>query len=101
MIDSCGFVLTSEEALAENEGLLSHWTPNTYCYGIYVDSGKTIVKGHLETNLKQINTFVIDFDKVAGEELTVAMILDAATELELYPTVILQPPRGYQAYFVL
>ncbi|MDA9472038.1 primase C-terminal domain-containing protein [Enterococcus sp. 5H] len=101
MIASRGIVLTSEEALWENGDCLSHWTPNVYSYGTYADEGRTIVKGHSEKNLKQINTFVIDFDKVPGEKLDVQMILDAALDLELLPTLILKTPGGYQAYFIL
>lgn len=101
MIDSRGIVLTSEEALSENEDCLSHWTPNVYSYGTYADSGRTIVKGHAEHNLKQINTFVIDFDRSPGEKLDYQMILDAAIDLELIPTLILKTPGGYQAYFIL
>jgi hypothetical protein len=101
MIASRGVVLTSEEALAENEDCFTHWTPNVYSYGTYADPNKTIVKGHAEENLKQINTFVIDFDRLPGEKLDYQMILDAALDLELIPTLILKTPGGYQAYFVL
>ncbi|MBO0474892.1 primase C-terminal domain-containing protein [Enterococcus ureasiticus] len=101
MIASRGVVLTSEEALWENEDCFTHWTPNVYSYGTYADDGRTIVKGHAEENLKQINTFVIDFDRSPGEKLDYQMILDAALDLELIPTLILQTPGGYQAYFIL
>ena len=101
MISSRGIVLTSEEALAENEDCFTHWTPNVYSYGSYADNGRTIVKGHGEENLKQINTFVIDFDKAPGEQLNYQMILDASLDLELIPTLILKTPGGYQAYFIL
>lgn len=101
MQDSRGIVLTSEEAIAENDGHLTHWTPNVYQYGTYADDQRLIVKGHTEDNLKQINTFVIDFDKVPGEELDEQCILDVAIELDLIPTILLETPGGYQAYFVL
>lgn len=101
MVDGFGVVLTSEEGLWENEDCFSHWTPNTYSYGTYADSARTIVKGHNEENLKQINTFVIDFDHVAGEELSYHAIMDAAIDLDLIPTLILKTPGGYQAYFIL
>lgn len=101
MIASRGIVLTSEEALAENKDCFTHWTPNVYSYGTYADDGRTIVKGHAEENLKQINTFVIDFDRVPGEKLDYQMILDVALDLELIPTLILKTPGGYQAYFIL
>lgn len=101
MVDGLGVVLTSEEALWENEDCFSHWTPNTYSYGTYADSNRSIVKGHNEENLKQINTFVIDFDHVAGEELSYESIMDAAIDLDLIPTLILKTPAGFQAYFIL
>ena len=101
MIAARGVILTSEEALAENEDCFTHWTPNVYSYGTYADKGRTIVEGHSYENLKQINTFVIDFDKVAGEKLDSQMILDAAIDLDLIPTLILETPNGYQAYFIL
>jgi hypothetical protein len=101
MIASRGIVLTSEEALHENEDCFTHWTPNVYSYGTYADPRKTIVKGHAEENLKQINAFVIDFDQVPGEKLDYQMILDTALDLDLIPTLILKTPGGYQAYFIL
>ncbi|MBL1227049.1 primase C-terminal domain-containing protein [Enterococcus sp. BWR-S5] len=101
MVDSRGIVLTSEEALWENEDCLTHWTPNVYSYGTYSDAGKTIVKGHNENNLKQINTFVIDFDRAPGERLDCQMILDAAVDIDLIPTLILETAKGFQAYFIL
>lgn len=101
MTDSRGIVLTSQEALAENEDKFTHWTPNVYSYGAYADDNRTIVKGHNERNLQQINTFVIDFDRSPGEKLDSQMILDAAIDLELMPTLILETPAGFQAYFIL
>lgn len=101
MTESRGIVLTSQEALAENEDKFTHWTPNVYSYGAYVDKKRTIVKGHNERNLQQINTFVIDFDCLTGEKLDSQMILDAAIDLELMPTLILETPGGFQAYFIL
>lgn len=59
---SRGIVVTSEEGILENKSALSHWTPNVYRYGTYVDSYRTIVKGHSEENLSQINTFTVDID---------------------------------------
>lgn len=96
-----GVVLTSEEALAENEDCFTHWTPNVYSYGTYADPNRTIVKGHEEQNLKQINAFVIDFDRSPGEELDAQMIQNAGIDLDLIPTLILETPGGYQAYFIL
>ncbi|MGL9757263.1 primase C-terminal domain-containing protein [Enterococcus sp. DIV2324] len=101
MIASRGIVLTSEEALYENEDCFTHWTPNVYSYGTYADPNKMIVKGHAEQNLKQINAFVIDFDRSPGEKLTAQMIQNAGLDLELIPTMILETPGGFQAYFIL
>lgn len=42
--------------------------------------------------MQQINTFVIDFDRLTGEKLDSQMILDAAIDLELMPTLILETP---------
>lgn len=96
MTESRGIVLTSQEALAENEDKFTHWTPNVYSYGAYVDKKRTIVKGHNERNLQQINTFVIDFDRLTGEKLDSQMILDAAIDLELMPTLILETPGAFK-----
>lgn len=41
-----GMVITSEEAILENEKKLTHWTPNTYRFGTYADDYRTVVKGH-------------------------------------------------------
>ncbi|MHC5250669.1 primase C-terminal domain-containing protein, partial [Enterococcus sp. LJL90] len=53
-----GVVLTSEEAILDNLDGFTHWTPNVYSFGTYADKEKSIVKGHAENNLKQINTFL-------------------------------------------
>ncbi len=98
MTESRGIVLTSQEALAENEDKFTHWTPNVYSYGAYADDNRTIVKGHNERNLQQINTFVIDFDRSLGEILDSQMILDAAIDLELMPTLILET-QGISSVF--
>ncbi|PWG51632.1 hypothetical protein [Ligilactobacillus salivarius] len=50
MQDSKGFIITSEEAVSEQKEI-THWTPNVYRYGKYVDNKKIIVKGHEEKNL--------------------------------------------------
>ncbi|HEQ3554047.1 primase C-terminal domain-containing protein [Enterococcus faecalis] len=101
MMQARGVVLTSLEALNENENKFTHWTPNVYSYGAYADEARTVVKGHNEQNLQQINTFVIDFDKVPGETLDAQRILDVAIDLGLMPTLILETPGGFQAYFIL
>lgn len=101
MIDGRGIVVTSEEGLAENADRLTHWTPNVYQYGTYTNAQRLFVKGHEERNLKQINCFVIDFDKEPGSELSDQDILDVAIDLDLIPTLLLETPGGYQAHFIL
>lgn len=98
MKKSLGVVITSLEALNENQDQFTHWTPNVYRYGTYVDDKKRFVKGHSETNLKQINTFVVDIDnKTAGYDQLLLKSLD----LGFMPTLILETKRGFQMYFVL
>lgn len=98
MANGRGLVLTSDESLIENEDCFSHWTPNVYRYGTYVDKNRSITKGHSENNLRQINTFYIDFDSL---EITSNDILTTAIDMGMLPTLILKSTRGYQAYFVL
>ena len=98
MVSSKGIVLTSEEALKENRNTISHWTPNIYCYGTYIDNNRKITKGHFERNLKQINTFYIDFDT---NDINECDILSVSYELGFMPTTIIKTKRGYQAYYVL
>ncbi|EIQ7138211.1 hypothetical protein OPL79_002117 [Enterococcus faecalis] len=38
MIQGRGVVITSEEALGENEDQFTHWTPNVFSYGTYTNS---------------------------------------------------------------
>lgn len=102
MIKARGLVLTSLEAVVENQDNFTHWTPNIYCYGSYSDVNRQITCGHSEDNLRQINTFYIDFDITSSaEEMTTGDILTAAIELGFMPTLILKTDKGYQAYFVL
>lgn len=98
MVFSKGIVLTSEEALKENRDTISHWTPNIYCYGTYADNNRKITKGHFEQNLKQINTFYIDFDT---KDINECDILSISYELGFMPTAIIETKRGYQAYYIL
>ena len=98
MVSSKGIVLTSEEALKENRNTISHWTPNIYCYGTYIDNNRKITKGHFERNLKQINTFYLDFDT---NDINECNILSVSYELGFMPTTIIKTKRGYQAYYVL
>lgn len=64
MTKARGVVLTSLEAVLENQGNFTHWTPNTYRYGTYSDDKHQ----HVEDNLGQINTFYIDFDITTSAE---------------------------------
>ncbi|VHC58629.1 RepE/RepS primase family protein [Streptococcus pyogenes] len=102
MIKARGLVLTSMEAVSENQDSFTHWTPNVYRYGSYSDSKRQITRGHSEDNLRQVNTFYIDFDITSSaEEMTSGDILTAAIDLGFMPTLILKSDKGYQAYFVL
>lgn len=101
MIKARGLVLTSMEAIEENQDSFTHWTPNVYRFGSYSDSRQQITRGHAEENLRQINTFVIDFDLSSDDVMTSGDILTAALDLGFMPTLILKSDKGYQAYFVL
>lgn len=102
MIKARGLVLTSIEALLENQDSFTHWTPNVYRYGSYSDDKRQVTRGHSEDNLRQINTFYIDFDvHSSAEKMTSGDILTAAIDLGFMPTLILKSDKGYQAYFVL
>lgn len=102
MIQARGLVLTSVEGLSENNGNFTHWTPNIYRFGSYSDEKRQITRGHSEENLRQINTFYIDFDITSSaEEITVGDILTASLDLGFMPTLILKSDHGYQAYFAL
>ena len=102
MIGGRGVVLTSEEAIHENQDTFTHWTPNVYRYGTYADENRSYTKGHSENNLRQINTFFIDFDiHTAKETISASDILTTAIDLGFMPTLIIKSDKGYQAYFVL
>ena len=101
MIKARGLVLTSMEAIKENKDCFTHWTPNVYRFGSYSDNRRQITRGHAEENLRQINTFVIDFDLSSDDVMTSGDILTAALDLGFMPTLILKSDKGYQAYFVL
>jgi len=100
MAKARGFIVTSEEAIQENKDGLSHWTPNVYSWGGYVDTKRQHVMGFFEENLMQINTYVIDID-CAKEVVSSDDILLAGMDLGVTPTLIIESPNGYQAYFVL
>lgn len=99
MIGGRGVVLTSEEAIHENQDTFTHWTPNVYRYGTYADENRSYTKGHSENNLRQINTFFIDFDiHTEKETISASDILTTAIDLGFMPTLIIKSDKGYQAY---
>ncbi|PFL22852.1 replication initiation protein, partial [Bacillus thuringiensis] len=80
-------------------GQATHWTPNIFRVGTYIDRNTKIIKGHEERNLKQINCFTVDIDT---KDLTPGEIVLAAMDKQLgMPTVIVESVKGYQVYFVL
>lgn len=94
-----GYVITSRETLLEDAPGLSHWTPNPYNYLEYTNSNRQYIKGHTESNLQQINTFVVDID---SKKQPHTEILTAALDYSVgIPTLVLETPKGYQVYFVL
>lgn len=94
-----GYVVTSKETLLEDFSVLSHWTPNVHNYLGYSDKERRHLKGHMEQNLQQINTFVVDID---SKKQPYTEILTAALENSVgVPTLILETPKGFQVYFVL
>ena len=94
-----GYILTSKESVVEDGNRLSHWTPNVFNYGTYTNHRRNYIKGHVETNLQQINTFVVDID---SKKQSYTEILTAALDQCFgAPTLILETPKGFQAYFVL
>ena len=51
-------------------------------YGTYADENRSYTKGHSENNLRQINTFFIDFDiHTAKETISASDILTTAIDL--------------------
>ncbi|MGE6415234.1 primase C-terminal domain-containing protein [Planococcus kocurii] len=94
-----GYVITSKETLLEDFVELSHWTPNVHNYLGYSDKERRHLKGHTEKNLQQINTFVVDIDT---KKQPYTEILTAALDHSIgIPTMVLETPKGFQAYFVL
>ena len=94
-----GYIISSKETLLEDYQEISHWTPNVFNYGTYTNHHRNYIKGHAETNLQQINTFVVDID---SKKQPYTEILTAALDQCIgAPTLILETPKGFQAYFVL
>ena len=102
MICGRGVVITSLEAVEENQSSFTHWTPNVYRYGTYTQTKPRITQGHRENNIRQINTFYVDFDiKNQKETFNCNDILVSSLDLGFMPTLILKTDNGYQAYFIL
>lgn len=102
MISGRGVILTSLEAVEENESSFTHWTPNAYRFGTYTKTKPRVTQGHSEKNLRQINTFYVDFDlNTSKETLNFSDILVSSLDLGFMPTLILKTDKGYQAYYVL
>ncbi|MFJ7828424.1 primase C-terminal domain-containing protein [Psychrobacillus sp. NPDC096623] len=94
-----GYIVSSKETIIEDYETLSHWTPNVFNYGTYTNEHRKYIKGHVETNLQQINTFVVDID---SKRQSYTEILTAALDQSIgAPTLILETPKGFQVYFVL
>ncbi|MEC5317203.1 primase C-terminal domain-containing protein [Enterococcus casseliflavus] len=100
MVEGIGLVITSEEGIIENNNAFSHWTPNVFRYGTYADEGRMFTKGHSEDNLRQINTFFVDFDTL-DPNFDYGEIILASHELGFMPTMVLRTTHGYQAFYVL
>ena len=68
------------------------------------DEKRKHIKGHIETNLNQINTFVVDIDfKNAVERDHNLENLKSSIVLgdRILPTLILKTDKGYQVYYIL
>lgn len=95
-----GYVITSYETINEQYNGVTHWTPNTYRYGTYKDKNRRYIKGHLESNLKQVN--VLGFDIDSKDPSILYGIFLGCDELELpRPNLILETTNGYQGFFIL
>lgn len=94
-----GYIVTSMETLLEDSFGISHWNPNVANYLRYSDKKRRHIKGLEEKNLQQINTFVVDID---SKKQPYTEILTAALDHSIgIPTLVLETPKGFQAYFVL
>lgn len=94
-----GYVVTSYETLQEKHQQLTHWTPNTYRGGTYYDFANRKIKGHTRENLKQINVIGFDID---SKNVDIYGLYLGCEEVGLpRPNLLLETPRGYQAFFVL
>ncbi|MFD3084148.1 hypothetical protein ACFKJJ_05985, partial [Streptococcus agalactiae] len=68
--------------------------PNIYRYGTYTQTKPRVTKGHSEMNLRQINTFYVDFDiKTQKEAINFSDILVSSLDLGFMPTLILKTEK--------
>ncbi|MCG1010910.1 primase C-terminal domain-containing protein [Salinicoccus sp. ID82-1] len=95
MIYNKGYTVGSVETLMSNSNVATHFTPNVFHW---LSRKNNTVSGHEERNLKQINTFVIDFDTYNIEYTD---ILNAGLNLDMMPTLILKTDKGFHAYFII
>lgn len=95
-----GYITTSKETLISNAANLTHWTPNQFRFGSYTDDERTLICGHRENNLQQVNTFVVDIDTQVNVDVP-GILAASATYSIGTPTLILKTTKGFQVYFVL
>ena len=94
-----GYIITSKETLIEQANKITHFTPNVYRRYQYADQDRRLIKGFVEENLQQINTFVVDIDT---KKHSVQDILLACLDQSIgQPTLILSSDRGYHIFFAL
>lgn len=94
-----GFIITSKESLVDQANKLTHFTPNVYGKFSYSNEKRTKIQGFEESNLNQINTFVVDIDT---KEHTIQEILVECMDSSVgAPTMILETDNGFQVFFVL
>lgn len=102
LVKAKGLIISSIEALEENNEQLTHWTPNVFRYGQYLDEQRKNFLGHEETNLKQINSFVIDIDLKDKKKLvSKGDIILHGLDNGFMPSMVLDTPKGYHVYFIL
>lgn len=99
LMEGKGIIITSYEGLNKKINQLSHWTPNIYTHGTYVDFKKRIIKGHTNDNLKQVNVVAMDIDT---KDIDLYPIFIGCDEVGLpRPNVLLETPKGFQIFWVL
>lgn len=99
LMQGVGHVVTSYETLDAQKNILTHWTPNIYTHGSYIDFKNRIIQGHTNDNLKQVNVIGFDIDT---KDVDLYAIFVGCDEAGLpRPNVLLETPNGYQGFFVL